>query len=178
VRTRTRQSTIRTALAGVIGNVLEWFDIAVYGFFVSAIGEQFFPRSSPAAQRLHAFAGFAVGFVGRPFGSLVFGVVGDPIGRRALLTLSVAMMGASTLLIGLLPTYAQIGVAAPVALVALRLIQRRRAHRLDGGHDRAGISAVARAGDAAPANPLSRRARRRRVTATVPWYTSGVPRYS
>src|SRR5437660_4273609 len=95
-----RQSVARTALAGVIGNVLEWFDFAVYGFFVSAIGQQFFPKSSHTAQQLYAFGGFAVGFVGRPIGSLVLGMVGDRIGRRALLTLSIAIMGGATLLLG------------------------------------------------------------------------------
>src|SRR5215470_5632384 len=121
--TGLRQSAIRTALAGVIGNVLVWFDFAVYGFFVSAIGQQFFPTSSYAVQQLSAFAGFAVGFLGRPLGSLVLGLVGDRVGRRTLLTLSIATMGGATLLLGLLPTYAQIGVAAPVLLVTLRLIQ-------------------------------------------------------
>src|SRR5262249_20868493 len=72
-----RQSATRTALAGIIGNVLEWFDFAAYGFFVGAIGEAFFPKSSPTAQELYGFAGFAVGFVGRPIGSLVLGIVGD-----------------------------------------------------------------------------------------------------
>jgi len=120
---RPRQSAIRTALAGVIGNVLEWFDFAVYGFFVSAIGRQFFPASSPVARELYAFAGFAVGFVLRPFGSLILGVVGDRIGRRALLTLSIAMMGAATFVLGCLPTYDEIGVLAPILLVAMRMIQ-------------------------------------------------------
>jgi MHS family proline/betaine transporter-like MFS transporter len=118
-----RQSATRTALAGVIGNVLEWFDFAVYGFFVSAIGAQFFPQSDPTAQKLYAFIGFAVGFLARPFGSIVLGLIGDRIGRRALLTVSIAMMGGSTLLLGLLPTYAMIGVAAPILLVMLRLLQ-------------------------------------------------------
>jgi MHS family proline/betaine transporter-like MFS transporter len=118
-----RQSAVRTALAGVIGNVLEWFDFAVYGYFASDIGRQFFPQSSPAAQQLLAFAVFALGFGARPIGSLVLGMVGDRIGRRALLTLSIALMGAATLLIGLLPTYAQIGVAAPLLLVTLRVVQ-------------------------------------------------------
>jgi MHS family proline/betaine transporter-like MFS transporter len=107
----------------LIGNVLEWFDFAVFGFFSSEIGKQFFPGSSPAAQQLKAFAVFAVGFGARPFGSVVLGLVGDRIGRRALLTLSIAMMGGATLLLGLLPNYAQIGVAAPVLLVTMRLIQ-------------------------------------------------------
>ena len=108
-----RQSALRTALAGLIGNVLEWFDFAVYGYFASDIGRQFFPQSSHAAQQLLAFAVFALGFAARPFGSLVLGLVGDRIGRRALLTVSIALMGGATLLLGLLPTYAQIGVAAP-----------------------------------------------------------------
>jgi len=88
-----RQSALRTALAGLIGNVLEWFDFAVYGYFASDIGSQFFPQSSHAAQQLLAFGVFALGFLARPVGSLVLGAVGDRIGRRALLTLSIALMG-------------------------------------------------------------------------------------
>ena len=110
-------------MAGLVGNVLEWFDFAVYGYFASDIGRHFFPQSSPAAQQLLAFAVFALGFGARPIGSLVLGAVGDRIGRRALLTLSIALMGGATLLIGLLPTYAQIGVAAPLLLVTLRIVQ-------------------------------------------------------
>jgi MHS family proline/betaine transporter-like MFS transporter len=118
-----RPSALRVALAGLIGNALEWFDFAVYGYFVTDIGRLFFPQTSATAQQLLAFAVFAVGFFSRPVGSMVLGVIGDRIGRRALLTLSIGMMGASTLMIGLLPTYAQIGMAAPVFLVALRLLQ-------------------------------------------------------
>jgi len=120
---KPRQSAARTALAGIIGNILEWFDFGVYGFFVGTIGKIFFPSTSATAQTLLAFVGFGAGFLGRPIGSLVLGVVGDRIGRRALLTLSISLMGSATLLIGLLPTYASIGVAAPIALVALRLLQ-------------------------------------------------------
>jgi MHS family proline/betaine transporter-like MFS transporter len=120
---RPHQSPGRTALAGLIGNVLEWFDFAVYGYFASDIGRQFFPQSSPTAQHLLAFAVFALGFGARPIGSLVLGMVGDRIGRRALLMLSIAMMGGSTLLLGLLPTYDAIGVAAPLLLVTLRVVQ-------------------------------------------------------
>lgn len=118
-----KQSAWRTAAAGLIGNVLEWFDFAVYGYFASDIGKQFFPRSSPVAGQLLSLAVFAVGFAARPIGSVVLGLVGDRIGRRALLTLSIALMGFATLGIGLLPTHAQIGVAAPVLLVLLRLVQ-------------------------------------------------------
>jgi MHS family proline/betaine transporter-like MFS transporter len=119
----TRQSPLRTALAGLIGNVLEWFDFAVYGYFASDIGRQFFPQSDPAAQQMSAFGVFALGFLARPLGSLVLGMVGDRIGRRALLTLSIALMGGATLVIGLLPTYDQIGVAAPLLLMLMRVIQ-------------------------------------------------------
>jgi len=117
------QSELRTVLAGLIGNVLEWFDFAVYGYFASDIGKQFFPQSDHAAQQLLTFAVFGLGFLARPFGSLVLGQVGDRIGRRALLTLSIALMGGATLMLGLLPTYARIGVAAPLLLVTMRLIQ-------------------------------------------------------
>ena len=117
------QSALRTALAGLIGNVLEWFDFAVYGYFATDIGKQFFPQSDPVAQHLWAFAVFGLGFLARPVGGIVLGMVGDRIGRRALLTLSIALMGGATLILGLLPTYQQIGVAAPLLLVTMRLIQ-------------------------------------------------------
>jgi MHS family proline/betaine transporter-like MFS transporter len=117
------QSPLRTALAGLIGNMLEWFDFAVYGYFASDIGSQFFPKSSPSAQQLLAFAVFAFVFFARWVGSLVLGRSGDRIGRRALLTLSIALMGGSTLILGLLPTYRQIGLAAPLLLITMRLIQ-------------------------------------------------------
>lgn len=121
--TPPRQPVVRTALAGLIGNVMEWFDFAVYIYFADVIGAQFFPKSSPGAQQLLTFAVFAVGFVARPVGSLVLGAVGDRVGRRTLLVLSIALMGGATLCIGLLPTYASIGVAAPILLVALRVLQ-------------------------------------------------------
>ncbi|HEY4177138.1 MAG TPA: MFS transporter [Kofleriaceae bacterium] len=118
-----RQSPVRTAMAGLIGNVLEWFDFAVYGFFNTAIGAHFFTKASPGTQKLLAYAVFAAGFLARPVGSIVLGMVGDRIGRRALLTLSIALMGAATLAIGCLPTYASIGVFAPILLVTLRVVQ-------------------------------------------------------
>ena len=119
----TKQSTLRTALAGLIGNVLEWFDFAVYGYFASNIGHQFFPKSDPAVQTLLTFATFALGFFARPIGSIVLGRVGDRIGRRALLTLSIALMGGATLVLGLLPTYSQVGILAPILLMLMRVLQ-------------------------------------------------------
>ncbi len=118
-----RQSAVRTALAGLIGNVLEWFDFAVYGYFASDIGKLFFPSNDPTASTLLAYVVLLLGFVARPAGSVVLGLVGDRIGRRALLTVSIALMGAATLAIGVLPTYSSIGVAAPILLVIFRMIQ-------------------------------------------------------
>lgn len=118
-----RQSAVRTALAGLIGNVLEWFDFAVYGYFASDIGKLFFPANDPTASTLLAYAVLLLGFVARPAGSVILGLVGDRIGRRALLTVSIALMGGATLAIGVLPTYATIGVAAPILLVLCRMIQ-------------------------------------------------------
>ena len=118
-----KQSALRTALAGLIGNVLEWFDFAVYGYFASNIGHQFFPKTDPTSQQLLAWLIFALGFFARPAGSLVLGRVGDRIGRRALLTLSISLIGVATLVIGLLPTYNQIGIAAPILLLAMRVVQ-------------------------------------------------------
>jgi MHS family proline/betaine transporter-like MFS transporter len=123
VASGTKQSALRTALAGLIGNVLEWFDFAVYGYFASNIGHQFFPKSDPAVQAFLTYATFALGFFARPVGSIVLGRVGDRIGRRALLTLSIALMGGATLLLGVLPTYAQVGMIAPVLLMLMRVIQ-------------------------------------------------------
>jgi MFS transporter, MHS family, proline/betaine transporter len=118
-----RQSTLRTAFAGLIGNVLEWYDFAVFGYLSGEIGANFFPSSNPTAQQLKAFAVFALGFGARPIGSIVLGRVGDHIGRRALLTLSIALMGGATLGLGLLPTFASVGVLAPILLVLMRVIQ-------------------------------------------------------
>ena len=110
-------------MAGLIGNVLEWFDFAVYGYFASNIGHQFFPKSDPAVQTFLTFATFALGFFARPIGSIILGRVGDRIGRRALLTLSIALMGGATLVLGCLPTYAQVGILAPILLMLMRVLQ-------------------------------------------------------
>jgi MHS family proline/betaine transporter-like MFS transporter len=99
----------RIIAAGVIGNVLEWYDFAIYGYFAAAIGRQFFPHEDPVAQVLSAFGVFALGYLMRPIGGALFGHIGDQFGRRAALTLSVAAMAIPTFLIGLLPGYATLG---------------------------------------------------------------------
>src|SRR5438445_11753338 len=113
----------RVIAAGMIGNVLEWYDFAVYGYFATAIGRHFFPHEDAVAQLLSAFGVFAIGYVLRPVGGAVVGHIGDRFGRRAALTFSVAAMAIPTFLIGLLPGYATLGVAAPVALTILRMVQ-------------------------------------------------------
>jgi MHS family proline/betaine transporter-like MFS transporter len=113
----------RVIAAGMIGNVLEWYDFAVYGYFATAIGRHFFPHEDAVAQLLSAFGVFAVGYVMRPVGGAVIGHIGDRFGRRAALTFSVAAMAIPTFLIGLLPGYATLGVAAPIALTLLRMVQ-------------------------------------------------------
>jgi MHS family proline/betaine transporter-like MFS transporter len=115
--------TRRVIAAGTIGNVLEWYDFAIYGYFAAAIGKHFFPHEDPLAQLLSAFGVFALGYLARPIGGVVIGHIGDRFGRRAALTFSVAAMAIPTFLIGLLPGYAAIGVLAPVALTLLRTIQ-------------------------------------------------------
>ena len=110
-------------LAGLIGNAMEWYDFAIYGYFAAIIAPLFFPASSPSSSLIAAFGAFAAGFLVRPFGGVVFGRIGDVIGRRRALNLSVLAMAVPTVLMGLLPTFEVIGIAAPVLLVALRIVQ-------------------------------------------------------
>ena len=111
------------AIAALLGNALEWYDYAVYGVVASALGRAFFPSELAALQTMASFGVFAVGYLMRPLGSLVLGPLGDLLGRRLMLSLSIVIMGLSSLLIGLLPTHQQIGVAAGLLLVLLRMVQ-------------------------------------------------------
>ncbi len=114
----------RKRLAAVgIGNFMEWFDFAIYGYFAAIIGAQFFPSGDPTAEMLSSLAVFAVGFISRPVGALFLGPIGDKFGRRTVLIITVLGMGIITALIGLTPSYASIGIAAPIIVVVLRLLQ-------------------------------------------------------
>lgn len=110
-------------IAATSGNVLEWYDFTAYGFLAPLIASAFFPSDDPVASLLAAFGALAAGYAARPIGSVIFGNIGDRIGRKTALLISVFIMGAGTLLIGVLPTYAQIGIASPILLVALRCVQ-------------------------------------------------------
>lgn len=113
----------RAVFAGMVGHIVEWFDYAIYGFFATQIGAAFFPADEPITSLLFTFAVFGVGFVMRPLGGVFFGHYGDRVGRRKALVLAVILMSGATVVMGLTPSYAAIGVAAPVLLVLARLVQ-------------------------------------------------------
>lgn len=117
-------ATLRKVIvAAGIGNFVEWFDFAVYGFLATTIALQFFPSSDTSAALLKTFAVFAVAFAFRPLGGIFFGMLGDKIGRKRTLAITILLMAAATTLIGLLPTYAAIGVTAPILLTIIRCAQ-------------------------------------------------------
>ncbi|OBK78638.1 MFS transporter [Mycobacterium sp. 1164985.4] len=123
VRTADSQ-TIRTAVTGAsIGNAVEWFDFAIYGLLATYIAEMFFPPGDETAALLSTFAVFAAAFFMRPLGGFFFGPLGDRIGRQRVLALVILLMSASTLAIGLVPSYESIGVGAPLLLLFLRCLQ-------------------------------------------------------
>jgi metabolite-proton symporter len=114
----------RVAASVLIGTTIEWYDFILYGSAAALVlGPLFFPGGDPVASTLLAFSTFAVGFLARPIGGIVLGHFGDRVGRKQMLVLSLSMMGVATFLMGLLPTYDSIGVAAPILLVLLRLVQ-------------------------------------------------------
>jgi MHS family proline/betaine transporter-like MFS transporter len=120
---RTRAGSVLPQVAGMIGNVLEWYDFAAYGFLAASFAGNFFPLQSHLLSLLASYGVFAVAFITRPLGALLFGHIGDRVGRRTALIISVLAMAVPSFAIGLLPTYAGIGVFAPVVLVLLRMIQ-------------------------------------------------------
>lgn len=113
----------RAVGAAALGNAMEWFDFGVYSFLAVTIGKVFFPGGSPAAQLLATFGAFAAAFLVRPIGGLVFGPLGDRIGRQKVLALTMIMMSIGTFCIGLIPGYHTIGIMAPVLLLLARLLQ-------------------------------------------------------
>ena len=119
----TTQSSYRNIAAGALATMFEWYDYAVYGYFAVIIGKNFFPHADKTMEIMSAFAVFATGFIMRPLGAILFGYIGDRLGRRKALSLSVVMMAISTCLLGVIPTYHQIGILAPIFLVIIRLVQ-------------------------------------------------------
>ena len=109
--------------ASSAGTLIEWYDFYIFGSLATIIAKNFFPQTDPTAALLFTLATFATGFVVRPFGAIVFGRIGDVVGRKHAFLVTLLIMGFSTTLIGALPTYDQVGVLAPILLLALRLLQ-------------------------------------------------------
>src|SRR6516225_8461664 len=157
------QSRLRVIFAACIGSALEWYDFFLYGTAAALVcSELFFPKSDPMTGTLLAFLTFGVGFVVRPLGGILFGVLGDRYGRKPVLVATLLMIGIGTTAIGLLPTYAQIGYWAPLLLVLMRVIQGLGAGAEYGGaviylvenaplHRQSACRRCVRSGDAAAA---------------------------
>lgn len=121
---RPNSQPVRATFAGWLGTAIEYYDFAIYGSAASVLFTKlFFVASDPVVGTLVSLSSFGVGYVARPLGGLLFGHLGDRVGRKSILVVTLTMMGLSTVLIGLLPTYATIGLAAPVLLVVLRIVQ-------------------------------------------------------
>src|SRR5580765_7946701 len=113
----------KVILASSVGTLIEWYDFYIFGSLATVIASQFFPKTNPTAALLSTLATFAAGFIVRPFGALVFGRLGDLIGRKYTFLLTLIIMGSSTFAIGLVPGYDKIGFAAPIIILILRLLQ-------------------------------------------------------
>src|SRR5712692_11945419 len=119
-----RRALVEAVIASTIGTTIEWYDFFLYGFMATLVFPRlFFPELDPFVGQLFSFATFTAGFVARPLGGVVFGHLGDRIGRKSTLVTTLLLMGVSTLCIGLLPTATQIGVTAPIVLTLLRFLQ-------------------------------------------------------
>jgi MFS family permease len=113
----------KVIFASSLGTVFEWYDFYLYGTLAAIIGKQFFSNLDPASQVIFSLLAFAAGFIVRPFGAIFFGRLGDMIGRKYTFLVTILIMGLSTFIVGILPSYASIGIAAPVILIGLRLLQ-------------------------------------------------------
>lgn len=119
VNTKMKKATIATAM----GNVVEWYEYGVYSYTAGIIGTQFFPSGSTTTAFLYAFALFAISFFFRPLGGIIFGSIGDRLGRKKILTITIILMSLSTAAIGIIPSYESFGIAATILLVVMRMIQ-------------------------------------------------------
>src|SRR4030088_1326467 len=122
-RELTTDEVRRAIFASSLGAVFEWYDFYLYGSLAAIISKQFFSGVNPTAAFIFALLAFAAGFAVRPFGAIFFGRLGDLVGRKYTFLITIMIMGLSTFIVGILPSYAAIGVAAPVILILLRLLQ-------------------------------------------------------
>ncbi|MBP7535271.1 MAG: MHS family MFS transporter [Chitinophagales bacterium] len=123
VTQQTDKNIWQVIAASSVGTLIEWYDFYIFGSLATILSEQFFPKGNPTAAFLSTLATFAAGFIVRPFGALVFGRLGDLVGRKYTFLLTLILMGGSTFLIGCIPSYAQIGALAPILVLILRLVQ-------------------------------------------------------
>ena len=117
------QDERKILIASSLGTVFEWYDFFLYGSLAAVIAKQFFAKADPTTGLIFALLAFAAGFIVRPFGALVFGRLGDMIGRKYTFLMTILIMGLSTFGVGLLPAYETIGITAPIILISLRLLQ-------------------------------------------------------
>lgn len=117
------KSLTRTVITSMIGNLFEFYDFILFGYFASIIGRLFFPSDNPTTELISAFGLFAAGFIFRPLGGIIFGYIGDTLGRKKAMVLTILLMAIPTAIIGFLPTYADIGIAAPILLIIMRILQ-------------------------------------------------------
>ncbi len=118
-----KQINKKIYFAGLMGEIMEWYDFTVYGFFALVIATHFFPSDNHFVSIMATFAAFAVGFLVRPIGAIAFGFIGDNYGRKKVLTYSIFLMAFPSLIIGLMPTYETIGIFAPIFLILMRMLQ-------------------------------------------------------
>jgi len=118
------QPMLKKALGGtIVGNTMEWYDVGVFGYLITTMGPVFLPEADKSVQTLFLLGTFAATFIARPLGGVVFGWLGDKVGRQKVLAATLMLMAASTFAVGLLPGYAQIGIWAAALLVILKLVQ-------------------------------------------------------
>lgn len=118
-----RKSLVKTVAVSMVGNLFEWFDFALFGYFAPIIGKLFFPSEDHTTEVIAAFGVFAAGFLARPLGGMIFGHIGDRLGRKKALVMTIVLMAVPTAIIGCLPTYTQIGIASPILLILMRMLQ-------------------------------------------------------
>lgn len=118
-----KRSLFKTVTASLVGNLFEWYDFALFGYFAPVIGKLFFPSDNKAVELISAFGAFAAGYLIRPIGGIIFGYIGDRMGRKKAMVISILLMAIPTALIGILPTYAEIGIWAPILLMTIRMLQ-------------------------------------------------------
>jgi MHS family proline/betaine transporter-like MFS transporter len=119
----TKVNIIKSTLSASVGNVIEWYEYTLYAYFATVISSLFFPVDNPYVSMMMTFATFAIGLAARPIGGIFFGYIGDNYSRKKMLTITMLLMSISTMCIGLLPTYNEIGVIAPILLIILHILQ-------------------------------------------------------